>query len=73
MAGAERFHGRFFGGEASGEMRNRIPPLGTISNLPSRKHALQKALAVPFEDFCEPGDVSGVEADAEDIHDPATA
>jgi hypothetical protein len=34
---------------------------------------LQEALAVPFEDFCEPGDVSGVEADAEDIHDPATA
>jgi hypothetical protein len=73
MARAQRLHRRFLGRESAGEMGSWVPPLGTIRNLPSGKHALQKALAVAFENFRESGDISGVEADAEDVHDPATA
>jgi hypothetical protein len=34
---------------------------------------LQKTIAKAFEDFGEAGNVGGVEPDAEDIHDSATA
>jgi hypothetical protein len=73
VPGAKRFHGRFFCGEAAGEMRSRIPTLGTIGNLPGGKHALQEALAVPLEDRCQARNVGRVEADTEDVHDRATA
>ena len=73
MAGAERFHGRFFGGKSASEVRCRIPPPSTIGNLTGRKHALQKTIAITFEHIGEAGNVGGVEPDAEDVHDSATA
>ena len=65
---SERLHRRFFGGETAGEVRGGVPPLGTIGNLPGGEHALQEALAVSFEHVCEPGDIGGVEPDAENVH-----
>ena len=73
MAGAERLHRRFLRGKSPCEVRCRVPAASTIGNLTGRKHALQKTITKAFEDFGEAGNVGGVEPDAEDIHDSATA
>ncbi len=73
MAGAERFHRRFFRRESSSQMRSGVPPLGTIGNLAGGEHALQEAIAVTFEHLCKAGNVGGVEPDAEYVHDRSTA
>lgn len=73
MTRTERLHGRFFGRKAPGEVRSRVSPASTIGNFTGRKHTLQESIAIPFEDFGEAGNVGGVEPDAEDVHDSATA
>jgi hypothetical protein len=73
VAGAERLHRRFVGGKSPRQVRSGISPASTISNLASSEHALQEAFAVALEHVGEPGDIGGVEADAENVHDLATA
>jgi hypothetical protein len=73
LTGPERLHRRFLRGEAAGEVRSRVPALGTICNLTRCKHALQETLAVAVEQVSDTRDIGGVQADAEDIHDRTTA
>ena len=73
MTGAERLHCRLFRRKSPGKMRSGISPPSTIGNLAGSEHALQEALAVALEDVGEAGNISGVETDAENVHDLATA
>jgi hypothetical protein len=73
LARAERFHRGFLDREAARQVRSRIPSLGTIGDLTGREHTVQEALAVAFEQLRDSGNVGGVEADAEDVHDRTTA
>lgn len=73
VAGAECFHGRFLRGEATRQMRGRVPPLGTIGNLAVGKHTLQEAFAVTVENRGHPWNVGGVETNTENVHARATA
>jgi hypothetical protein len=70
---AERLHGGFLRGEPSRQVRCRVPPAGTIRNLPLGKDALKEPIAVSIEERCEPGDVGGVQPDAKDGHERASA
>ena len=49
VARAARLHGGFLGGETAGQVRRGVAPLRTIGNLSCGKHAVQEAIAVPFE------------------------
>lgn len=73
VTGAERLHRRLFRRKSPGKMRSGISPPSTIGNLAGSEHALQEALAVALEDVGEAGNISGVETDAENVHDLATA
>jgi len=73
MTGPQRFHGRFFRGESSCEMRNRIAAPGTISDLPIGEDTPQEAVAVPLEGRANAGNIGGVESESENVHDLASA
>lgn len=73
VAGAEGLHRRFLGRKSTGQMRSGISAASTIGNLASSEHALQEAIAIALEHLGEAGNVSGVETDAENVHDLATA
>ena len=63
-AQAQRFHGRFLCGEASGDVLGEgagMAPLLRIS--PRAKHPLEKAFAVPLEDAGHAVDLRQVEAE----------
>ena len=69
MAGTERFHRRFLGGEAAGEVGDRIPPARTISNLPLGEHAAEKTVTVSLVHVSDPRDVGRIEAQSKNVHD----
>ena len=73
VAGAERLHRRFFRSKSTGQMRSGISPPSTIGNLAGSKHALQEALSEALHYLGEAGNIGGVETDAENVHDLATA
>jgi hypothetical protein len=73
LTGSQRLHRGLFDREPSGEVRSRVAALGTIRNLTGREHAVQEPSAVLVEQLRDAGDVGGVDADAEDVHDRSTA
>lgn len=73
LTGAKRLHGRLLDRKSPGQMRSRIPTLGTISNLTGSKHPVEESFTVAVEQFGDTGNVGGVEADAKDVHDRTTA
>src|SRR5579862_4143015 len=70
MACAERLHRRFLRGEPAGKMNRRDPPARAVGDLAVREDASQETVPVPFNRLGNPGDVGGVEAEADDVwHD----
>ena len=73
LACPERLHRRLLRGEASGEVRNRIPPLCTIGNLAVREDAAQEPIAITLEDVRDAMEIRRIDADANDVHARASA
>lgn len=68
VAGSEGLHRRLLGREAAGEARSGTVSGQAVGNLPFGKHPLQEPVAVAFDGPLDPGNVGGVEADANDTH-----
>ena len=73
VAGSERFHGRFLGGEAAGKVRGRVASFRTIRDLSVGEDPPEKAFTVAFEDLREPRNVREIHTESNDRHDRATA
>lgn len=73
MTRAERFHCRFLGGEAPGEMRHGVPPARTIGNLTLREDTAQEPLSVSFKRAGDAWEVGGINSQSEDSHGSAPA
>lgn len=66
MAGAQRFHPGFLGGEPAGKMNCGNTPRSAVRDFGLGEHAAQEAFAVALDDVGDPIDVRRVEADADD-------
>ena len=75
VAGAERFHCRFFRRKPAGEMRGGIPAPRGIRNFAVGEDAAQKTLAVAGDGGFDAIDFGGIDPDADNIgrHVPAKA
>ncbi len=69
MPGAERFHRCFLRREPAGEVRNRITPARTISNLAVGEDPPEEAIPIFRIGRCDAGDVGGVQPEPDDVHD----
>jgi len=67
VAGAERFHGRFFRGKASGEMNGRHAPPHGVGDFAVREHALQKPNPVSRDGGGDAVDIRCVQAEPDDV------
>ena len=70
VSGAERFHRRFLGRKAAGEVNGRIVAPHAVRHLRFSEDAVSKAFAVPFNGRSDPRDIRGVEAESDDVHAP---
>src|SRR5579872_1518085 len=70
MAGAQRLHRGFLGGEAAGKMDRRHTAPRAVGNLTVREDPAEKSVAVPLDRVGDAVNVGGVETDADDVwHD----
>lgn len=65
--GAQRFHRGFFGGETAGEMNRCDPTPRAVRDFTLREDAPEKPIAMAFDDASEPIDVSGVDAESNNV------
>ena len=70
VAGAERFHRRFFRGEPPGEMDGRHAAAHAVRDFALGEDAAEKPVAVALDRVGDAADVGGVEAETDDVwHD----
>ena len=70
VSGAQGFHRRFLGREATGEVNGRIVAPHAVRNLPFSEDSVSKPFAVPFDGRSDARDIRGVEAESDDVHAP---
>ena len=68
VAGAERLHGRFLGGEPGGERRRRIPLAPAVGLLACGKEPPDEPVAVTGQRLRHAPDLDGVEAASYNVH-----
>ena len=74
MAGAERFHRRFFRGKAAGKVNRRHLATRAVRHFAVGEHALQEPLAVSLDRVGDAIDIRGVQTESENVrHATASA
>ena len=68
VARAERLHPRFLCRKASGKMDGRHPAAHAVRDLLRGENAIEKPIAVAFDDVAHAVDVGGVEPEADNVH-----